>query len=138
MTGFNNSEKKNIGRIYEPFKCCDPNFQIFNDQNVLKYVVAGDCCQCGLMCKSWGKCCETKFYIFDAKIDNRDPSASKGTITRKNPGIAKAMFTDADNFEVVFPNDATPLDKLMIIGATLMIDYAFFEDEGGNDHHRHY
>lgn len=138
MTGFNHSENRNIGRIYEPYKCCDPNFEIYNEQNVLKYVVAGDCCQCGIMCKSWGKCYETKFYIYDANNSERDPSNSIGSITRKNPGIAKALFTDADNFDVAFPDNASALEKLMIIGATLMIDYAFFEDEGGNDHHNHY
>ena len=138
MTGFNHSENRNIGRIYEPFRCCDPNFQIFDEKNVLKYLVAGDCCQCGILCKSCGKCYETMFYIFDANNSSRDPAQSIGSITRKNPGIAKAMFTDADNFDVVFPDNATPLDKLMIIGATLMIDYAFFEDEGGNENHHHF
>ena len=134
MIGFNHSENKNLGRIYEPYKCFDPNFQIYNEQNTLKYLVAGDCCQCGIMFKSLGKCYETKFYIFDANNSSRDPSQSIGSIIREKQGIAKAIVTDADNFDVTFPENATPLEKLMIIGAALKIDYTFFEDSDNNDH----
>ena len=140
MTGFNHSENRKIGRVYEPWKCCDPNFEIYDEQDKLKYVASGECCQCGICCKSFGKCYETKFFLFDANNANRDPSVSVGSIIRKAPGIAKAMVSDADNFDVIFPNNASVFDKLMIIGATLMIDYAFFEDEGSdnNHHHNHY
>ena len=41
----------------------------------------------------------------------------------------KAEFTNADNFEVTFPFDASPEDKLLMIGTALMIDYRFYNED---------
>jgi len=135
MTALNHSENRKVGKVYEPFKCCDPNFNVYNENNELKYIISGECCQCGILCKTCGKCYETYFHIFDAKNSSRDPNHSVGKIIRRIPGVIKMMFTDADNYDVIFPVNASAYEKLMIIGATLMIDYRFFEDEGGNNHH---
>lgn len=136
MIGFNYTENKKFGRVYEPYRCCDPTYQVYDEHEKMKYVISGDCCQCGLMFTSCGKCYETKFSIFDANNNSNDPASSIGSITRKNPGVAKALFTDADNYNLVFPSNATPYDKLMLIGATLIIDYAHFEDNGSDGHNR--
>ena len=35
--------------------------------------------------------------------------------------------TDADSYQVGFPQNSTPEDKLLLIGLGLMIDYQYFE-----------
>ena len=40
----------------------------------------------------------------------------------------KEITTDADNYEVTFPPNASPEEKLLILGATMMIDYRYYED----------
>ena len=54
------------------------------------------------------------------------------------------MVTDADSYQVNFPQVATPNDKLVIIALALMIDYQFFETTssdnsrgGGRRRHHH-
>ena len=39
----------------------------------------------------------------------------------------KDFISDANSFLFDFPNDASPTDKLLILGCTLMIDYRYFE-----------
>jgi hypothetical protein len=114
-----------LGRINFPYTCCDPVYEVCDRMNNLRYIVTGDCCQCGLMCrKSYGMCSEV---LFDIKKPGQDIKV--GTIRKVFSGFIQEMLTDADNFELVFPQDATPEDKLMLIGNVLMIDYSFFENE---------
>lgn len=133
MVGVNHIDNIQFGKVIEPCKCCDPAFDIYDENNNLKYVISGECCQCGLCCKSLGKFYETRFEIYS--VNDGNSGISKGSIVRKIPNLVNALFTDADNFDVNFPSNATEYDKLMIIGATLMIDYEYFEDNGGDDKH---
>jgi hypothetical protein len=132
MVGMNHTEQRSIGKIYNPFTCFDPKFNVFNENNELKYIISGDCCQCGIICTCYGRCYETIFNIYDAKNSNTDPSQSLGKIIRRIPGAIKIFFSDADNYDIIFPPNATAYEKLMIIGTTLMIDYTFFEEEPDN------
>jgi hypothetical protein len=114
-----------FGQIKFPFSCCDPKYEVVDKFNNLKYVVTGDCCQCGLMCRtSYGMCSEVMFQI--RKPDNEQV----GFVKKVFSGLVQELLTSADNFELQFPKDSTPEDKLMLIGNVLMIDYTFFEDKG--------
>ena len=46
---------------------------------------------------------------------------------------------DADFYTITFPPEANPEDKVMLIGATIMVDYLYYEDkddsESQNRHH---
>jgi hypothetical protein len=120
----NNSNK--LGKITEPYKYCDPTYVYENFAGQQKYTIIADCCQCGLFCR---KCAETVFFIYNNFISSEFSSKnSVGKITKKFSGCLKEMLTDADNFEIIFPDDATPEDKLMLIGTALMIDFRYFED----------
>jgi hypothetical protein len=141
MTGHLKSDDKKIGRVYEPWTCCDPRHEIYNEKEELRYVIVADCCQCGLCCRGWpcGKCSEA---IFTIHKPNKDGSYSvenkEGQIKKMFNGCVKEMISDADNFELVFPVDATPYEKLMMIGAVLMIDYAFYESNSNDNNRNNY
>lgn len=51
-----------------------------------------------------------------------------GRITKKWSGLLKETFTDADKFGVVFPKNADSNQKALLMAATLLIDFAHFED----------
>jgi hypothetical protein len=115
-----------FGKITFPYTCCDPKYEILDRFDKLKYIVTADCCQCGLMCRaSYGMCSEVTF-----QIQRPDSNQQIGYIKKVFSGLIQELVTSADNFELVFPQDATPEEKLMLIGNVLMIDYSFFEDKG--------
>ena len=62
-----------------------------------------------------------------------------GNIIKKIASFSE-MVTSADSYQVNFPSDASPSEKLLLIICGLMIDYQFFEEKAGdNDNNRvHY
>lgn len=50
-----------------------------------------------------------------------------GNIVRRVPDYPRKIYSDADNYEVNFPSEATAEEKLLILGSTLLIDYKYFE-----------
>lgn len=123
-----------IGKIYNPFTCCDPEYEIYDSNNQLKYYINADCCQCGLLCNNTicGKCSEAKFIIFDRKYGNQIG------IISKNVAQFHEIISNADSYKIIFPNNATPKEKLLLICLGLMIDYQHFEQNNSPNNRRGY
>ena len=130
---YKNMQGNMFGEVRQPFTCCDPVFTIKDYNKEPKYQIHGDCCQCGLLCRGGiGECSQVVFGIYPVTCSDFDISKSIGTIKKVSAGFLQELLTDADNFEILFPSDASPEEKLLIIGATLMIDYRYFEDGDRN------
>ena len=56
-----------------------------------------------------------------------------GNIRRLFSGLVQEFISDADNFILNFPKDATAEEKILLIGNVLMIDYRFYESNGSPD-----
>ena len=124
----------NFGQITEPCTYCDPLFVIKDQNKDPRFQIHADCCQCGLLCRnSCGKCSDTVFNIFPLECNNFDSNNAIGTVKKVSGDFMKEYFTEADNYEIKFPPNASPEEKLLMIGATLMIDYRFFEDTQKED-----
>ena len=121
-SGVNNQP---FGRIKQPFTCCDPEFTLFDNTGTIRYIIHGDCCQCGLLCANnfCGKLSEVIFNVYSAA--NREVPC--GSITKKRATTTE-LVTSADSYQINFPKDATPQDKILLIVSGLMIDYQFFEE----------
>lgn len=130
MKGYYKSENGVMfGSITEPWTCCDPMMVVKDMNKEPQFMIHADCCQCGLMCKnSCGFCSDVKLQIYPASNTSYEPSNAIGSITKTFAGMLQEMMTDADNYEIRFPPNASAEEKLLIIGATLMIDYRYFED----------
>jgi len=117
---------KPLGRIKQPFTYCDPEFLIQDNIGNIKYIVHGDCCQCGLCCANnfCGKLSEVIFNIYTFS----DRNCHCGAIIKKS-ATASELVTSADSYQVNFPRDATPEEKMLLIVMGLMIDYQFFEEK---------
>ena len=52
-----------------------------------------------------------------------------GKITKQWTGLAKEIFTDADNFGITFPLDLDVKVKATLLGALFLIDFMYFEHD---------
>jgi hypothetical protein len=122
----NYSDGTNIGLVEHPFTFCNPKFYILDNNNTLKYTINCDCCQCGYLCANnfCGKLSNCLFEISDSNGVN-------GNI-QKLPAKGLQIISDADSYDIRFPTTASPSEKLLIIFATLLIDYMFFEYSPGD------
>ena len=124
-----------LGRIKQPFTCCDPVFTTYDSTGTIRNTIHGDCCQCGLICKNnfCGKLSEVNFNIYEGSNILTNPVGS----IIKRVATAAELVTSADSYQVNFPPKATPSDKMLLIVAGLMIDYQFFEESSSsNDNNR--
>ena len=118
-----------VGKVKQPFSCCDPIFTIYDNAGTMRYYIYADCCQCGLCCSGpCAKMSEVTFNIY------RDANMGQpiGSIVKKIANFSE-LITSADSYQVNFPADAKPNEKLLLIITGLMIDYQFFEERAGND-----
>ena len=128
-----NNDGNQVMAIRKPFKFFVPEIEVFdeNDQSI------------GSVRKKFWALRRT-FFVYDAsgreiykiigplfkvwtfKIMKNDIEVGK--ISKKWSGIGKEMFTDADTFNVQFPNDATGEEKKIFLGTTFLIDLIYFEN----------
>ncbi|XP_075591871.1 phospholipid scramblase 1-like [Dermatophagoides farinae] len=68
-------------------------------------------------------CCgDVEFTIL-----SNDGGTEVGKISKQWNGLAQEMLTDADRFGIQFPNNLDVAIKAVLLGATFLIDYMFFE-----------
>ena len=125
---------KFIGKVRNPFTIFDPVFEVYNQNGQFRYLVDASCCQCGLLCANnfFGKMSEVIFPIYNGK-----GGTQVGSIIKKSAEFQE-MVTDADSYNVNFPNDASPEEKLLLICLGLFIDYIYFEVSPSDDDRRRY
>jgi hypothetical protein len=127
----NNLEYQNgdfhLGRVLEHFSC-NSLLDIFGENGKARWKIYGEYCQCGFCCRhvSVGKCYEVDFWIYDANSDIRT-SRPVGNIHKVFKGLSE-LITDSDAFILTFPKKATALERLMLIGSVIMIDYRYYEE----------
>ena len=139
------STHRALGRIKTPitYFFCDPKFYIYDGTGNQRYIIRADCCQCGLCCANniFGKLSEVYFNIYS--FNNMTNPC--GQIIKKSATVIE-LSTSADSFQVIFPKDASPEDKMLLVIAALMIDYQYFEESTSssikkfvnNYHYRNY
>ena len=137
MTLLLGEQKEVVGKIVNNFTCFDPEFDVFDKSGNLKFRIHADCCQCGLKCANniCGKFSSVNFEIYDGTLTNR-----VGQICRMAAQSYSEMVTDADSYQLTFPQQASAYDKLLLIALGLMIDYQYFETDSNSDsgHHGYY
>ena len=120
-----------LGIISEPCTCCDVDMEVLDTAGNLRYDINGDCCQLGLCCgPSLKKLANVNFEI-------KENGYTVGAIRKLTSSLGE-FFTKADSYEVVFPEKATPSDKLLLILATLLIDYQNFESDNSDPYDTYY
>ena len=121
-----------VGTVTHVCTLCNPEFEIVDGNDQLKYLVSASCCQAGLIFPNslCGKCYDVLFDII-----NPGTKEVVGNIIRKSAELDE-LVTDADSYQVNFPPNASPYDKLLIIALGLLIDYQFFETDSSSENKR--
>ena len=114
-----------LGKIREPYTCCDVETEIYDINRRLKYTMVGDCCQAGLCC------CSPVQKLSSIRFDIRYNGLTVGSMRKLSASFGE-FFTKADSYHILFPPSATPSDKILLILAGLMIDYQNFEGQKGH------
>jgi len=113
-----------VGKMKDLWTCCNIINEIYDKDNNLKFIIDGSCLQIGMHCKGPFDCCET------IDFDIKNPSGEVvSTLQKRSPGCAKAMVSDADNFALNFPANATKEDKALLMCAVLFLDFRHFEQK---------
>jgi len=115
-----------IGSVEEIWSFCNTILAVKDNSGQKIYVIKGpDACTL--------KFCPPTFCCNDIvfEISNATEGECVGTIIKKWSGFSREVFTDADNFQIIFPSNATVENKAILIGATFLIDFMYFEDTQG-------
>jgi len=129
-----------IGKVAEPWGCCQVCIDIANSQNQVKYQIDRTYCESAFLCRNnWcGAMSGVDFPILynDGGITGNG-KLQDGNIERKGRSLLETFVdSDADCFDVNFPKTASPQEKLLIIATVLMLDFRYFEDNGDDDKKR--
>jgi len=123
ITYVEDGKSEYLGKIRDPWNCADITLDIYNKDNNLIWKVNGSCCQCGMHCKGPFDCCQV--IDFEVKLPSGDTVAG---VQKKSPGCVEATLSDADNFALHFPANATKQDKALLMCAVLFLDFRYFEE----------
>ncbi|KAJ6632942.1 Phospholipid scramblase 2 [Pseudolycoriella hygida] len=105
-----------IGTVEEEWNLLIPKYQVKDETGSVVLRIEGPCCK--LTC-----CGDVEFYVLSAN-DNSEICR----ISKKWSGFAREFFTDADNFRIKFPSDLDVKLKAVILGASMLIDFMYFEN----------
>jgi len=111
-----NSQGRHLGRVEDPCAFCALDQKVYDAQNLLKYKVYGSICQIALCCP----CCGD--VVFNVKDMAGGPD-----------GEIRKIFTCGElcglnnKFKVVYPQGAPQGDKALVLGATMLLDLGYFE-----------
>jgi hypothetical protein len=86
--------------------------------------IVGPCC----MNRGCFVCCDISFSVVSSATGD-----TVGHLKKQFSGMAKEVFTDADNFSVSFPRDLDVRAKAVMICSVFLIDFLFFEDNQTTD-----
>lgn len=136
------SQGQELGKFKERCYCCLPQSVIKGADGEELYLLhppscCGGCCMDCCADTSTSNCCmqclgcTIPFHIFKAGDEHGSNAKPAGKVTKKMKSLATELFTDANAFDVEFPENATTAEKAMIAGSTILINEMFFEDDGG-------
>ena len=103
-----------IGKLSLERTCFAPTIRVENSFGNQLFSIVGSCCQ--LTC---GKDIEYKIF----NVENEEI----GNIVKQFNSHLMEGLTDADNFLVQFPKDLSTNEKALLLAATFMNDFLFFE-----------
>eukprot|EP01017_Pseudomicrothorax_dubius_P017362 TRINITY_DN19617_c0_g1_i2.p1 TRINITY_DN19617_c0_g1~~TRINITY_DN19617_c0_g1_i2.p1 ORF type:complete len:266 (+),score=12.95 TRINITY_DN19617_c0_g1_i2:39-836(+) len=114
--------EKVVGFVNAPFTCCKVEILVNDANHKLRFVIKAECLQPGLICFGcpFGSCREISFTIYDTG------SKPLGKLRRKT-SFVQSCLTDSDDFTLNFPLKISLDDKILLLGAILMLDFAYLE-----------
>lgn len=107
-----------IGYIKQAYSKWKPIFEVKDVNHETHMTLRGPCCICSC------PCFDVEFNLFSMEGD------VVGQVSKQWSGLAKEVFTQAQNFGITFPMDLDVKVKATLIGAVFLINMMFFENNG--------
>jgi len=112
------------------FVCCQRYWRVVDGDGKDKYMIHDYFCCNENMC---APSCFCPVRTID--ITTPDQTKKVGSIVNVWPGCnIRACLGQVDNYILNFPEDATPADKLNLLGALVLVEYMVFEKKPNNNH----
>lgn len=105
-----------VAKISEEMVYLRPSFFVRNAEGQLMYKITSP------LSASTGSLKNVNFEIYC-----NDEKTNIGHITKKWSGFMREYYTDADFFELVVPQDLSVEWKMVLLAATLTVDFEFYE-----------
>ncbi|XP_064642484.1 phospholipid scramblase 1-like isoform X2 [Lineus longissimus] len=109
-----------VGYVAQECTCCDRRWSVMDAGKNKIFEIRGDCCVCQWIC------CP-KDIPFD--ILTNDGSGKVGSLAKQWGGMAREMFTNADNYCLSFPIDLDVKLKATLLGGAFLVDFMLFEGQ---------
>ncbi len=107
-----------IGYVYQRSPCqCTPKWEITDPEEKPVLLVTGPWCNV--------ECCDDIHF----EVTAADSGEQVGKITKKFYKRMAEVFSDADVFGAHFPKEMPLRSKILLLGATMLIDLMLFENE---------
>ena len=116
---------KYLGKIVDPWDCCNFYFHIRDEEDKTIYKIRGKCCQLGIQCSHYPytPCQTVNFEILAGETDE-----VVGTLVKTGKGYCASFWADEyNNFKIDFPPKANWKEKALITTAAVFIDFMMFE-----------
>ena len=132
-----------LGSIQEKYYYCIPTFTISDYNQEPLYILHQPTC-CGGCCVNCGAegnpctrkgCCKVSFRVYpaDQKGNTGGDQPYVGLIMKKPKSAMVEIFTDAQAFDIKFPDNATTEQKALLSGTAVFINANFFEGDDNNE-----
>jgi len=113
-------EGQDVGKVEEIPTWWNQVINVYDNSGNKIYKIRGGSC--------FTFCCnDIPFQILD--LDGNEV----GSITKMWKGFCKEAFTDADTFKLDFGDNMELYHKVLILGATFLLDFMFFEKQDNNN-----
>lgn len=127
-------ENNKIGTVVQDYRfidwCCGKTFWHVKDSNdEIKYVVENDVCNCDNCCAP-SLCCPVRTF----RILDPTETTQVGTLQNVHSGCTgRGLVQGTDNYKLDFPENCTAEHKALLLSATFLLEYVYFEKQPGND-----
>jgi len=118
-----------LGKIEQKCVCCcfqGARFNVLDEVGNLVFIIKAPYCVSPV-------CGDVMFDMF-TPADMENPV---GQITKCGEGTAHERYNNADNFEISFPGDLSVKMKAVLLGASVLIDFMYYESNRNNHNNRH-
>jgi len=109
------------GYVEQKWSLWDYKFDLMDAQRNTVLKIRGPCCV--IPC-----CVDVNFQLLAL-----DETTQVGEIIRQFTGCGQECWTDASNFSITFPMDLDVKMKAVVFGATMLLDFMFFEHQNNNN-----
>lgn len=114
-----------VGSVQEEYcACVRPSYTLYDNTNTPYARIVGPRCCFGGLFESLGP---TTFRLEEMNGRLIENVVDKSAISNKN--AMTNLLGDADDYDISFPDNYTLEQRLNLLSALILIDYAFFEDD---------